>query len=160
MWYILFLSFFFWAKLGHRLKSNMIIIGNKAQKSNPYNYTDTQLIASSHREHFPTGRNRKSPLSLHCTSSQSSVTHPPFSSLSRLQLPTQLFSSRLPSLTMPGLTPLFSLRWFFAALQLLAKLLTHTNTYVPHCLHCIAPRCTHACTHTHTRACISGTLYS
>lgn len=128
----------------------MIFIGNKAQKSNPHNYTDAQLTASSHREHFPTGRNRKSPLSLHCTSSQSSVTHPPFSSLSRLQLPTQLFSSRLPSLTMHGLTPLFSsLLSPLVSAELLAKLLTHTNTYVPHRLHCIALRCTHTHIHTH-----------
>lgn len=130
----------------------MIIIGNKAQKSNPHNYTDTQLIASSHREHFPTGRNRKSPLSLHCTSSQSSVTHPPFSSLSRLQLPTQLFSSRLPSLTMHGLTPLFSLRWFFCSTTTLSETAhahEHIRAPLP-ALHCTALHtCMHA--HTHTR---------
>lgn len=39
--------------------------------------SDVWLTAPSHREHIPTGRKRKSLLSLHCTSSHSSVTHPP-----------------------------------------------------------------------------------
>lgn len=69
------------------------------------NYADIQYSLRPQRTPPPpTGRNRKHLLSLHCTSSHSSVTHPPFSSLSALHLLTQLFSSRLPSLTMHGYT--------------------------------------------------------
>lgn len=98
-----------------------------------------------------TGRHRKSLLSLHCTSSHSSVTHPPSSSRSALQLPTQLFSSRLPSLTMHGLAP----PSFLPSLPLTSVPLLSLPLPTGSCCSCnselnhIRARTAHTCTRSH-----------
>lgn len=74
-----------------------------------------QLTASSKREHIPAAREKKSTvLTLYLITQQCDSP----SSLSSLQLPAQLFSSRLPSLTMHGLTPPFLTPPLFCSLLL------------------------------------------